>query len=650
MLVSRKVIRWSAVPLALAVSAGVLVATQPAGALVTPREGVWELAITGGTAEFESDYDVVTLRPNGSAFSIYSVRDDEVNISFTLSESGKAYVSDWVEGLGEACGLVDDPTEEDDYVYVCLPAEVRITLPRVIEKRMRGTAEVRAGSDLSSVSSVVLTYSMSDALPPTEPRSFVASRPFGVQSTFSSELSWEPPAVTGASAVERYRIELRREDGSGSGWELELLTDSTRAVLEGLKPSSTYAVQVSAENSEGVGPPARTTITTPGADDLPWVVSLGDSFISGEGGRWAGNADVDDHSRIDALGQSAYWDGDGRELIEDCHRSQTAMIHIGSVRSKNFACSGAITRTEITSSTFKPGIDFYRGGNEKFPNAIGQAQMLEDFARAHDIRMVVLSIGGNNLNFGKIIEECLAAFLAPSGVDCRDNPEVSALLAARNVDQARSDIAGAMVNVHTAMTNAGIPANRWTLVSTLYPQPMAGGSDMRYPEDDGIADTDRQYEGGCGFSDVDATWANIDVLALVNRTVREAAVEAKRREPSLRITHMDSSNAYKGRNLCHKDVKRVNDDDEYDEGGPRTWRERTAVNRSEWVVEIEISNASDTMLQEGVHPNYWGQLALRNCLRKVWNDGNPIGGTCTRGLGLNSRGEPNMSLKRVRAN
>ena len=72
MLVSRRVIRWSAVPLALAVSAGVLVATQPAGALVTPREGVWAMAITGGTAEFESAYDVVTLRPNGSAFSIYS--------------------------------------------------------------------------------------------------------------------------------------------------------------------------------------------------------------------------------------------------------------------------------------------------------------------------------------------------------------------------------------------------------------------------------------------------------------------------------------------------------------------------------------------------------------------------------------------------
>lgn len=647
MLGSRKAIRWGAVPLVLAVSAGVLVATQPAGALVTPREGVWELAITGGTADFESDYDIVTLRPNGTAFSIYSVRDDAVNIPFTLSANGRAYVSDWAEGLGEACGLVDDPTEEDAYVYVCLPAEVKFTLPRVIEKRMRGTVEVRAGSDLSSVSSVVLTYSTSDDLPPTEPRAFVASRPFGVQSTFSSELTWQPPAVSGASDVERYRVELRREDGSGSGWELELLTESTHATLEGLKPSSRYSVQVSAENSEGVGPPARTAITTPGPDDLPWVVSLGDSFISGEGGRWAGNADVDDHWRIDALGESAYWDGDGKELIEDCHRSKSAMIHIGNVRSKNFACSGAITRTEITSSKFKPGIDFYRGGNAKFPDAIGQAQMLEDFARTHDVRMVVLSIGGNNLNFGDIIEACLGAFLTPGGADCRDDPEVRALLAQRNIDQARSDIAGAMVNVHTAMTNAGIPADRWTLVSTLYPQPMAGGSEMRYPADLGVTDLDRQYEGGCGFSDVDATWANIGVLGIVNTTVREAAVEAKRREPSLRITHMDSSNAYKGRNLCHRDVKRVNDDDEFDVGGPKTWRERTAVNRSEWVVEIEISNASDTMLQEGVHPNYWGQLALRNCLRQVWNSGNPEGGVCTRGKGVNSRGEPNMSLKRV---
>ena len=37
----------------------------------------------------------------------------------------------------------------------------------------------------------------------------------------------------------------------------------------------------------------------------PTVVTLGDSAISGEGGRWAGNTN-DDAARSDALGPTAY--------------------------------------------------------------------------------------------------------------------------------------------------------------------------------------------------------------------------------------------------------------------------------------------------------------------------------------------------------
>ena len=50
-------------------------------------------------------------------------------------------------------------------------------------------------------------------------------------------------------------------------------------------------------------------------------------------------------------------------------------------------------------------------------------------------------------------------------------------------------------------------------------------------------------------------------------------------------------------------------------------------------------------VQESLHPNYWGQLALRNCMRQAYNDGSPRGGTCTiAGPGLNAQGEPRMIL------
>ena len=38
----------------------------------------------------------------------------------------------------------------------------------------------------------------------------------------------------------------------------------------------------------------------------PTIVSVGDSYISGEAGRWAGNASSE--SYVDALGASAYYD------------------------------------------------------------------------------------------------------------------------------------------------------------------------------------------------------------------------------------------------------------------------------------------------------------------------------------------------------
>src|SRR2546422_2338132 len=62
----------------------------------------------------------------------------------------------------------------------------------------------------------------------------------------------------------------------------------------------------------------------------PWTVSLGDSYISGEAGRWAGNTN-ESSSWIDALGPSAYYDNStgSAETIEGCHRSKSAEVYIG---------------------------------------------------------------------------------------------------------------------------------------------------------------------------------------------------------------------------------------------------------------------------------------------------------------------------------
>jgi hypothetical protein len=79
----------------------------------------------------------------------------------------------------------------------------------------------------------------------------------------------------------------------------------------------------------------------------PWTATVGDSYISGEAGRWAGSTN-ESSSRVDALWSTAYDDnaaGNG-ETIAHCHRSKSAEVYIGGgVSGVNLACSGAKTYT-----------------------------------------------------------------------------------------------------------------------------------------------------------------------------------------------------------------------------------------------------------------------------------------------------------------
>jgi hypothetical protein len=77
------------------------------------------------------------------------------------------------------------------------------------------------------------------------------------------------------------------------------------------------------------------------------------------------------------------------------------------------------------------------------------------------------------------------------------------------------------------------------------------------------------------------------------------------------------------------------------------WTGAGASDRTEWINQIRTVTTccGNYYLQEGLHPNYWGQLALRNCVRQAYNGGAPRGGTCARGSnGRNSLGEPFMNL------
>ena len=364
-----------------------------------------------------------------------------------------------------------------------------------------------------------------------------------------------------------------------------------------------------------------------------WVVTVGDSYISGEAGRWAGNTN-NSSSIIDALGSTAYFDNAANtaEQINRCHRSKSAEAYVGTLNGLNLACSGAKTATYTDSSgNFKPGLDFYDNGAGKQ----GQAKMLQTFATGNNVKMVVVSIGGNDFNFASVVQQCVQDFLlSPSWLKdyCYDDSSVKSNFTAANVAAQRAKIATAMQNVRTAMRNAGYADGAWTLLVQNYPSPIPDGAGFRYSQ----SGYTRQSVGGCGFWNADANWANATALPTINGAVFGGAADSG----LTNVRQLNIAPAFNGRRLCENAVGL------YEERGLSSWTQAGAVDQTEWINQIRTVSTATTnyYIQESLHPNYWGQLALRSCVRQAWNGGTPRGGTCTiSGSGLLG-GEPRMAL------
>jgi hypothetical protein len=376
-----------------------------------------------------------------------------------------------------------------------------------------------------------------------------------------------------------------------------------------------------------VAPPAHAD--GPGSG-TPYVVTVGDSYISGEAGRWAGSSN-DSEAPADALGAHAYHDNASHtaEQIPRCHRSQSAEAYIGGVvGGLDLACSGAKTTT-ATGDYFKPGIDFYDDG----AGDLGQAKLLQQFAAGHNVKQVVVSIGGNDFSFASIVTQCVQDFLLSPSWDpdyCKDDSSVVANFTSANISTVRARIATAFQNIRTAMRNAGYGDTAWSLVVQTYPSPIPSAGGFRYSQ----SGYTRQSTGGCGFWNADADWANATALVTINNTVRAAIGQSGLTNARL----LELQSAFNGRRLCENTVGL------YEEVGITSWTQPTAVDKTEWINQIRTVTTvgSNYFVQESLHPNYWAQLALRSCVRQTYIENR--GGTCTiAGTGL-VNGEPRMAL------
>lgn len=361
-----------------------------------------------------------------------------------------------------------------------------------------------------------------------------------------------------------------------------------------------------------------------------WVVTIGDSAISGEAGRWAGNTNQSP-SKHDT-GANAYFDNVGGtgEATPGCHRSKAAQAHIGTFSSLNLACSGARTYTQ-TGSNFKPGLDWYNG-----PAGKSQVVQLQEFAATNKVEVVTVMIGANNFGFADIVTQCVLNWAtSPSWWKnyCHDDSSIKSRFTNSAVAARTAEIAGALANVGAAMTNAGYLPTDYEVIVQTYWSPLPKASGIRYGE----TGYTRQAVGGCGVWNRDADWANDTVVPKMNQAVVGGAASSG----LTNYVVLDLSQSLNGHRLCEKGVGLL------EEVGVPSWTTAGAADRTEWVSQVRTATTlfGPYQLQEGMHASYWGQLAMRNCLRQAFNGGNTVGGRCVSTGGVNAQGEPNMVLQ-----
>lgn len=466
-------------------------------------------------------------------------------------------------------------------------------------------------------------------------------------------------------------------------WELLVVKWSEGKVkFSGMLPGRTYNIRVlgfevgepdelqeRVEQRVQVAPDATISVTVPPRQGKPgdreqgWAVSLGDSFISGEAGRWAGNTS-NDMANTNDTGFTAYWDTPADEEFDYCHRSKSALIHIGTLRSMNFACSGAITTSQYLNVgsalfpewTWRPGplpIPANVTPPAGLPRLPSQSDMLRDFAREkkalnQPVKLVVLSIGGNNFFFSKIVTQCVEAFLLPSATNCETWDDAQHWISQEWQNYVQAQVEDSIEEVVKAMRDAGYADGSWTFIQHSYPKPIPNSLRFRYPE----GFNGRQSIAGCGFYDAAADWAVKIVTPIVGGTVYRAvhAVRTNPRYAGIPMFFMDPQDAFSSHELCAQGVYRLNTPSERERRGPKSWIEPGAALDSEWVKDIDALQQEGTEKDESFHPNYWGQLALRNCLRQMWNRGEVLGdGACRIGpRKMTKRGEPKMTVEITR--
>lgn len=321
------------------------------------------------------------------------------------------------------------------------------------------------------------------------------------------------------------------------------------------------------------------------------AVSMGDSYISGEAGRWNGNS-VTPLPGNDATDRACQPEGPACQVDKSrvygdsdpgCHRSDTAEIFSARLavdERVNIACSGGRTKNIFRAQS---------GGEGQNGEAL-QADQLLPIARAKNVKLIMVSIGGNDLGFASIIAACLQAYTAKTGpCEPSQQAKIDAL-----VPKATADVGRAIDEIRAVMTEAGYRSGDYRLVVQTYPSVVPRASETRYAE----TGSDRTTFG-CPFYDQDLTWARDRAAAQIGAVAKAAAA-------SRGVETLDLLDALQGHEICAKTTQ---------ESTPTV---RPGATGGEWGRFLAASTVAQGDLQEAFHPNAYAQRALGDCLTQLF--------------------------------
>ncbi|MEU7230296.1 GDSL-type esterase/lipase family protein [Streptomyces chrestomyceticus] len=368
-----------------------------------------------------------------------------------------------------------------------------------------------------------------------------------------------------------------------------------------------------------------TAISRPTAREAA-MVSMGDSYISGEGGRWRGNSEDNEaqkrgtdrayvcESRTSSAARSSSSPAPSAtntpppepKCTKDpkrvygtdtyaypCHRSDVAEVESAKKEAKldlkpvNIACSGAETK-HLLEKTFK--------------DQVPQVKKLETELKArYDVKLIVLSVGGNDLGFGTLIRNCYIAWWF--GRTC----ETTKAAMEGKVENVGKEIKKVITKIQDVMKG-----EQYKLVLQSYPAAIAPTSRNR------AKTKTAQRSQGCQIKQGDADWAiglGNKIAEMQHRIARET-----------KVSFMDIKNAFQGNEVCADTARQA-------QQGESIKKQISEVS-AEWMRYLIPFSSADKK-QESLHPNSIGQNALGYCLKlmygKVKDSGDPVSYECLRG-------------------